>query len=133
VGVDQHAQHAQRLVVLDKTDATHVGGQLIDAGRARGRGQAVLPVLQVQHKIFHPVGHLVPLRQRLDVHSANHIHALRDQVLDQMSADKPPAPQTIARSLFRLIPAPVIPSIHSDASAGILETIPAIRLWNFVK
>ena len=34
VGVDQHAEHAERFVVLDEAHAAHVGGQVVDDGSA---------------------------------------------------------------------------------------------------
>ncbi len=88
VRVRQHTQHAKSLVVFDKAHAAHVRGKLKNDIRVVGSGLAVRAVAQIERKVLNPLGGLVPLVQRLDIHSTNDIDALREQILNQMPTDE---------------------------------------------
>ena len=45
VGVDQHRQHAERLVVLDEAHPAHVGGEVVDVVHRRDKLRRRLCVL----------------------------------------------------------------------------------------
>ena len=68
--VDQHRQHAQRAVVLDKPHAAHVRREIVNNASALEGLLAGLLALQIQLEIFHPGKALVPFIERLDVHGA---------------------------------------------------------------
>ncbi len=86
--IDQHAQHAERLVVLDETHAAHVGGQIHYYGRTLHSTLADFFALKIQDKILDSVRLLIPLLARLDVHGPDHIDAAIAQILYEMAADK---------------------------------------------
>ena len=88
VGVDEHAQHAERLVLLDKTHAAHVGGEIVDDGCAVHRAFARGLVLQVEHEVLHAVEALIPALERLYVHTADGADALPPQVRHQVAANE---------------------------------------------
>jgi hypothetical protein len=45
MGVDQHGQHAQGLVVFNESHASHIGGQVVNLGRAAASFLASIHVL----------------------------------------------------------------------------------------
>ena len=87
VGVDQNAQHAQRLVVLDETHAAHVGRQIVNNINAADRVFACRFLAQIQVPILNIREKLIPLIQRFYIDRA-HLFALPTKVSDQMSADE---------------------------------------------
>ena len=92
MGVGEHAQHAEGLVVLDEPHASHVGRQLVDvagtaayraadakvAGVAIGRAGEVLRCRR----------HLIPVFKRLDVDRPHVAGAEIEQLLDEMATDE---------------------------------------------
>ena len=88
VRIDQHGQHAQRLVVLDEAHAAHVGGQVVNLHGALGGRLAVFLEIQIEGEILDVVEALVPFVERLDVHRANVAVALLAQQRDQRAANK---------------------------------------------
>ena len=53
VGVDQHAEHAERLVIFDEAHPAHVGGKLVDVLHAIGGGPAFIQQRKIAADIFH--------------------------------------------------------------------------------
>ena len=92
VGIDQHREHAQGFVVLDKPHAAHIRREIVDFGGALGGLLAVLFQVQVQNQVVGVVENLIPLRQRLDVDGANSLVALASQFGHHGAADKPARP-----------------------------------------
>src|SRR5690349_8332627 len=86
--VDQHADHAQALVVLDEPHAAHVAGEVIDGvhpldGLERGIAQ-----VQIRNDVFGFRMNLIPLLERLDIDTAHLAVSLVEQFSDQMPADE---------------------------------------------
>ncbi len=92
VGVDQHGQHAQRLIVLDEAHAAHVRREIVDFVGALGGGLAIVFEVQVEREILDIVEALIPLVERLDVHGANLLITLFAERGDEMTADKTAGP-----------------------------------------
>jgi hypothetical protein len=88
VGVDQHRQHAQRLVVLDEPHPAHVGGVVVDGVGALERRVAVRLVVQVENQVLHVLEALVPPRLGLDVHAPQPGVPLPTKVRNQVAADE---------------------------------------------
>src|SRR5688500_18468418 len=91
VGIDEHRQHALRLVSLDEPHAAHVGGEVeYEACTARGLiGGGALA--QVELPVLHVGKSLVPLVQGLDVHRADPPVAFASQLGHEVPADEPAA------------------------------------------
>lgn len=86
VRVDQHREHAERLLVLDEAHATDVAREVVDLG-ATGDGLAAWhDQTQVEHQALGVLVELMPLLDGPDVDRA---HALvgAEQVADQMPAN----------------------------------------------
>ena len=92
MGIDQHAQHAQGLVVLDEPHAAHVGGEVVDAHRALHGGDAVGAVPKIEPEALDVVEPLVPLLERLDVDGPQAAMALPPQVGQEVPADEAAGP-----------------------------------------
>src|SRR5438128_12695574 len=88
MGIDQHAEHAQRLVVLDKAHPPHVCRQVEDAESATHRLLALLAHPEVQPQVLNIVNPLKPFLERLNVHGAQAIESMSAQFRHQMAADK---------------------------------------------
>ena len=88
VRVGQNREHAQCLIVLDETHAAHVRGKLVDGVDARRSPETVFLILQIEREVLDAARGLIPLIKRLDVHGANNLNAISDQMLYQMAADK---------------------------------------------
>ena len=88
VRVDQHIEHAQALVVLDKAHATHVCGQIVNRGHAGTRLFAGLEVAQVEDLVDDVVKDLVPLIHGLNINGADSSGEARPEFGNQVSADE---------------------------------------------
>ena len=88
VRVDQHREHAERAVVLDEPHAAHVRGQVVNRVRAGQRFLARLEPLQIELHVFHLRKALVPFAGRLEVHCANVLMTLPQQVRHEVAADE---------------------------------------------
>jgi hypothetical protein len=88
VRVDQHAQHAQGLVLLDEAHATHVGGQVEDLVDLATGLAAVIRTAQVELQILGAAVHLVPFADGLDVDAAQAPDASPREFRRQVSADE---------------------------------------------
>jgi hypothetical protein len=88
VGVDQHREHAERLVVLDESHAAHVGREVVDVLRALDGLDARVVELEVEDAVVRLVGHLVPLLDRAHVHRADVGVAVREEGGDEVRADE---------------------------------------------
>ena len=104
VRVDQHGEHAQRLVVLDESHAAHVGGEVVDLKRAAGCDFAIFLEVQVQREILHVVEALVPLTNRLDIHGADLPEAPFSKVGHQAAADETPGAGDHGEFVFHYTP-----------------------------
>lgn len=69
--VNEHAQHAERLIVLDEPHAAHIGGQVETDIGALQRGEGTVAIRQVQSEILDVGEPLVPLGGRLAIHGPN--------------------------------------------------------------
>ena len=77
------------LVVLDEAHAAHVGRQLKDRADPLEPPGSNSPCPADPESRFSTLGDdLVPLVQGLDVHGADLARAARNQILDQMTANK---------------------------------------------
>ena len=85
--VDQHGQHAQRLVALDESHAAHIGGELVDRLDAAHRLARTRQLLQIPDHVLGVRVLLIPLVERLDVRHA-HAMALREQGTGQVAANE---------------------------------------------
>ena len=92
MGVDQHREHAERLVVLDEAHAAHIGRQVVDLGRAVHGLHAGVAIAQIEASIVGLGEHLVPLVVGLEVDRADVAMAARKQIRDQVAADEPAGP-----------------------------------------
>ena len=88
VRVDQHIEHAQALVVLDKAHATHVCGQIVNRGHAGTRLFAGLEEAQVEDLVVDVVKDLVPLIHGLNINGADSSGEARPEFGNQVSADE---------------------------------------------
>jgi hypothetical protein len=68
VGINQHAQHAQSLVVFDKTHSTHVGGEAVDQGNVPDCALARILATKIQLQVFGLWKKLIPFLEWLYVH-----------------------------------------------------------------
>lgn len=100
MGVDQNAQHAEGLVVLDETHAAHVGGEVVDLGAAVDGLIAMSLVAKVQDQIFGFGKQLIPLAEGFSIDGPDAVPFFRE-VGDEMPSMKPPAP--VARIFFFII------------------------------
>ena len=103
VGVDQHRQHAQGLVVLDEAHAAHVGGQIINVLSAGGGLDAVLAQVQIEDEVLHVVKNLIPLVERFDIHGADPGISLAAEIGDQSPSDKAPASSHYNQLIFHMV------------------------------
>ena len=87
IGVDEHREHAQGLVVLDEPHATHVGGEVEDIAGAHERIVAGGGILHVGDDDLGPIIDLVPLRERLPVDGPD-VLSCGKQILDEVTADE---------------------------------------------
>src|SRR5579884_4523918 len=71
MSVDEHRQHAERLVVLDESHAAHIRRQIEHLLYPGDRFPAGVDTLQIQHAVVHASESLLPLIQRFHVYSAN--------------------------------------------------------------
>ncbi len=88
VRVDERAEHAEGLVVLDEAHAAHVGREVVDARAARDRRCAGVDSAQVENHGLHAVVNLVPVVERLDVDRDDRVRARILEVLDEVAADE---------------------------------------------
>ena len=84
--INQDAEHAERLVALDKTHAPHVGGQVVYSAGSPCRLDTVLLQLQVKYEILRLREHLEPLIERFNIHGPN--RPLSNQGFNEMAADE---------------------------------------------
>jgi hypothetical protein len=87
MGAWEYRQHAQSLVVLYEPHSAHVCGELVHLCGTVGNPTAVAEVGQVTDDVLDVGDDLMPLRQRLRVHSAYAL-ALRPKIRDEMTADE---------------------------------------------
>src|SRR5258706_17903 len=88
MSVDQHRQHAQGFVILDKTHSTHICREIINNIRTRDSLLARLLLLKIQTEIFHSWKDLVPFLHRFNVDGADLFMPLPQKIGDQMATDK---------------------------------------------
>jgi hypothetical protein len=88
VGVDQDAQHAERLVVLDEAHAAHVGREVEDLVDAVHGALAGLLVAQVENHVLGALVELVPVLEGLHVDTADLGEAPCEQGVDEVAADE---------------------------------------------
>ena len=88
MSIDQHREHAQGLVVLDKAHAPHIGGEVIDLVRAFGGRLAVLFQIQVEHQVLDVLEYLIPFVDWFDVHGADLAISLAAKFGHQRASDK---------------------------------------------
>ena len=88
MGVNQYAQHAKRLVVLDETHPAHICGEIINDARIPQRHFAFVLALEVQHEALHTRKNLKPLVHRLHIDGADGAMSLAQEVGNKMAADK---------------------------------------------
>ncbi len=75
VRVDQHAQHAQRIVIFDEAHAAHIGGQVVDLTRpAAGRRARIANFRSAT--TFSTSSNVGTILEWLDIHAANPREAL---------------------------------------------------------
>jgi hypothetical protein len=85
--VDQHAEHAERLVVLDEAHPSHVGGEIVDFAGARDRLLACFPPPEVELQVLRLGEALMPLLQRFDIDRAD-AKAVREETSSEVAADE---------------------------------------------
>ncbi len=88
VRVDQHREHAARLVGLDEAHAAHVGREVEDRGRAVRSGLAVLQQAEIEHDVLDALVGLVPVVDRLDVDGPDPLEPADAQLGDEVPADE---------------------------------------------
>src|SRR3954468_21988758 len=86
--VDQHAQHAERLIILNKSHSPHVGRQIVDLADSLTCRVTFVAQLQVGNDILYVVEHLVPLFQRFYIHAADSSVTFIAQSSDEVSPNK---------------------------------------------
>ena len=86
--IDEHAEHAKRLVQFDEAHAAHVGGQVIDNASVFDGLFAGFAPLQIQDEVFDVWEDLVPLGDGFDIDGAQIGVALALKICYQMTADK---------------------------------------------
>jgi hypothetical protein len=87
MSIDQHGQHAQRLIVLDEAHAAHVGGEVVDFVGTFGRIFAVFLEIQIEGQILDVIEALVPLVERFCVDGSDTL-ALLAKLGNQMATDE---------------------------------------------
>ena len=88
VRVDEHAQHAQGLVVLNKPHATHVRGVIVqDRAVLHGLPARAL-FLKIHPQVLDVGESLVPMAERFDVHGPQVRESLLAECGNQMPADE---------------------------------------------
>jgi len=86
VGIDEHRQHAQCLIVLDKAHAAHVRGEIVDfVGALRG-AIAVFFEIQIAGEILDVVEALIPFGEGLFVNRSDVSVSLPTKLRDEMTA-----------------------------------------------
>ncbi|MEJ1973789.1 MAG: hypothetical protein WDM96_15410 [Lacunisphaera sp.] len=93
VRIDQHAEHAERLVVFDESHSSHVGRQVVAILRSIERLPAGRLVLEIEHEVLGLREFLMPLRDRLAVHDPD-AKACSSRVFAKWPPMKPPPPHT---------------------------------------
>jgi hypothetical protein len=92
VGVAEHAQHAEGLVVLDEPHASHVGRELVDIARIATDGAADPKVAYIAisrpGEILSRWKHLMPVFERLDIDRPHVACPKFKQPLDEVTADE---------------------------------------------
>ena len=92
VGVGEHAEHAEGLVVLDEPHASHVGGQLVDVAGTAAHRAADAKVASIAigraGEVLRGRRHLIPVFNRLDVDRPHVAGAEIEQLLDEMATDE---------------------------------------------
>ena len=86
--VDQHAQHAQGLIVLNESHSAHVCGEHIHVLHAFARSAGRLETREIGDDIFHSIVDLIPFLQRLAVNAADFLLAGFLHAADEMAANK---------------------------------------------
>src|SRR5215469_2869192 len=85
--VDEHAQHAERFIVLDETHPAHVGREIVNKIDIRHSALAALTVAQIELQTFGLGKHLKPFLERLHINRAN-FFSLAKKIGYQMTTDK---------------------------------------------
>ena len=86
--VDEHGQHAQRLVVLDEAHPAHVGGEVVDVlGTCQRFRAGLLENVRSRNHVLSGVVDLVPLVEGLEIDHPD-FAALIQQIEDEMTSDE---------------------------------------------
>ena len=94
VRVDQHAEHAEGLVILDEPHAAHVGGEVVDDRGFFAGLLAGFLFLQVELQVLDAAEFLIPLIKRFDVDGPDVCVPWRSRSATRWPPINPPAPHT---------------------------------------
>src|SRR5437868_9941694 len=93
MSVDEHAEHAESLVMLDKSHPAHVCSEIVNVANAAAHCPLRCRIFfQVKGKILHILGALVPFTDGLEITTANWADAAPPQVCHKPASDEPSCP-----------------------------------------
>ncbi len=99
MGVDQHREHAQRLVVLDESHTAHVGRQVVHGLRTGERLITGVTQGKIELPVLDSIESLMPLLEWLDI-DRHHVRApIANQIGDEMPTDKSASPAPLLLSV----------------------------------
>src|SRR5580658_5693139 len=111
--VNQHREHTESFVLLDKAHASHIRGEIVNLACALGRSFAIFPEVQIQGKVLHIPEALIPLMLRLDINRPNALAALFAKLSNQVSPQETSCTGNYDQSRFHWISASLNTSINS--------------------
>ena len=91
VRIDENGPQAFDAETFDEAHAPHVGGEVVNLGRALAGAPAVLLLTQVEAEIRDAGQHPIPLAERLLVHGADIRESLLLEVEREVAANEPAA------------------------------------------
>src|SRR5665213_3234916 len=89
MGVNQHAEHAERLVVFDKSHSSHVSGEVVNDASFSHCLLTGFFLTQVKRDVFGFWKYLKPVRPRFHVDTPNG-RTLLQESSNEMTADEAP-------------------------------------------
>src|SRR5262245_2832280 len=92
MGVDEHRQHAVRLVQFDETHSTHVSREVEDVAGIARCGTTSREVLKVEHTVVDVREPLVPLIGRFDVYRPDPLVSPSSQFGHEVTTDETASP-----------------------------------------
>src|SRR6266699_1943681 len=91
MSVDQHRQHAKRLIVFNKPHPAHIGGEIIDVRYALRGSIADVCEPKVAHHVFGLRRSEIPIVQSLLIYGP-YRHTLGQQIANELTTNKPSGP-----------------------------------------